>query len=108
MTYNLTSALFIAVFFAFQRILHGRVVLFSVLLGFAGMLLVYKPATFSLVLSYGRIVILGITSALAYITVNRLAGYCDNRIIACSLLSGPSTGALVVDGGGLCVFHSGR
>ena len=45
MTYNLTSALFIAVFsFLLFREYHGRVVLFSVLLGFAGMLLVYKPA----------------------------------------------------------------
>src|SRR5438045_821353 len=44
MTYNLTSALFIAVFsFLLFKEYHGAAVLVAVLIGFAGMLLVYKP-----------------------------------------------------------------
>src|SRR5688572_15063179 len=45
MTYNLTSALFIAVFsFLLFREYHGHIVFLAVVLGFAGMLLIYKPA----------------------------------------------------------------
>ncbi|HEX7844461.1 MAG TPA: DMT family transporter [Chitinophagaceae bacterium] len=82
MTYNLTSALFIAVFsFLFFKEYHGRMVLLAVLLGFAGMLLIYKPAM-HFPLHYHLVGLLsGITSALAYITVNRLAGIYDARII---------------------------
>ena len=57
MSYNLTSALFIAIFsfFLFGEY-HGKKVLLAVLLGFAGMLLIYKPVMhFPLVLSCNRI-----------------------------------------------------
>lgn len=93
MTYNLTSALFIAVFsFLLFREYHGRVVLFAVLLGFAGMLLIYKPAMHFPWYYHVAGLISGITSALAYITVNRLAGYYDNRIIVLAFIG---TGVLV-------------
>lgn len=82
MTYNLTSALFIAVFsFLFFKEYHGPVVLFAVLLGFSGMLLVYKPAIHFPWYYHAAGLLSGITSALAYISVNRLAGFYDNRII---------------------------
>jgi len=45
MTYNLTSALFIALFsYLLFREFHGHIVLLAVILGFVGMLLIYKPA----------------------------------------------------------------
>lgn len=93
MTYNLTSALFIAVFsFLLFKEYHGRVVLFAVLLGFLGMLLIYKPAM-HFPLHYHLIGLLsGITSAFAYITVNRLAGFYDARIIVLAFIG---TGVLV-------------
>ena len=56
MSYNLTSALFIAIFsFIFFGEYHGKKVLFAVILGFTGMLLIYKPVMhFPLVLSCNR------------------------------------------------------
>lgn len=93
MTYNLTSALFIAVFsFLLFREYHGRAVLFAVLLGFTGMLLIYKPAMHFPWYYHVAGLISGITSALAYITVNRLAGYYDSRIIVLAFIG---TGVLV-------------
>lgn len=93
MTYNLTSALFIAVFsFLLFREYHGRAVLFAVLLGFTGMLLIYKPAMHFPWYYHMAGLISGITSALAYITVNRLAGYYDSRIIVLAFIG---TGVLV-------------
>ena len=93
MTYNLTSALFIAVFsFLLFREYHGRVVLLAVLLGFAGMLLIYKPAMHFPWYYHAAGLLSGITSALAYITVNRLAGHYDSRIIVLSFIG---TGVLV-------------
>jgi drug/metabolite transporter (DMT)-like permease len=93
MTYNLTSALFIAVFsFILFHEYHGRVVLFAVLLGFAGMLLIYKPAMHYPWYYHLAGLISGITSALAYITVNRLAGHYDSRVIVLSFIG---TGVLV-------------
>ena len=93
MTYNLTSALFIAVFsFLLFREYHGRVVLFAVLLGFTGMLLIYKPAMHFPWYYHVAGLVSGITSALAYITVNRLAGFYDNRIIVLAFIG---TGVLV-------------
>lgn len=93
MTYNLTSALFIAVFsFLLFREYHGRIVLFAVLLGFIGMLLIYKPAMHFPWYYHVAGLISGITSALAYITVNRLAGYYDARIIVLAFIG---TGVLV-------------
>lgn len=82
MTYNLTSAIFIAIFsFLFFREYHGRIVLFAVLLGFAGMLLVYKPAVDFPWYYHVAGLISGISSAIAYMSVNRLATYYDNRVI---------------------------
>lgn len=93
MTYNLTSALFIAVFsFILFREYHGRIVLLAVLLGFVGMLLIYKPAMHFPLHYHLAGLLSGITSALAYITVNRLAGYYDSRIIVLAFIG---TGVLV-------------
>ncbi len=87
MTYNLTSALFIAVFsFLLFREYHGRIVLLAVLLGFLGMLMIYKPAMHYPWYYHLAGLVSGITSALAYITVNRLAGYYDSRIIVLAFI----------------------
>jgi len=87
MTYNLTSSLFIAVFsFILFREYHGRIVLLAVLLGFLGMLLIYKPAMHFPWYYHAAGLISGITSAFAYITVNRLAGHYDSRIIVLSFI----------------------
>lgn len=90
MSYNLTSALFIAVFsfFLFKEF-HGKRVLLAVILGFAGMLLIYKPVMHLPWYYHVAGLISGITSAIAYLTVNRLTKYYDPRIIVLSfLLSG--------------------
>jgi drug/metabolite transporter (DMT)-like permease len=82
MTYNLTSAIFIAIFsFFLFREYHGRIVLFAVVLGFAGMLLVYKPAIHFPWYYHVAGLISGVSSAIAYISVNRLTPYYDNRVI---------------------------
>lgn len=90
MSYNLTSALFIAVFsFFLFREFHGNRVLLAVILGFAGMLLIYKPVMHLPWYYHFAGLISGITSAIAYITVNRLTKYYDPRVIVLSfLLSG--------------------
>jgi drug/metabolite transporter (DMT)-like permease len=90
MSYNLTSALFIAIFsfFLFKEY-HGNNVALAVLLGFAGMLLIYKPVMHLPWYYHLAGLISGITSAIAYLTVHRLAKYYDPRIIVLSfLLSG--------------------
>jgi drug/metabolite transporter (DMT)-like permease len=90
MSYNLTSALFIAIFsfFLFGEY-HGKKVLFAVLLGFTGMLLIYKPIMHFPWYYHLAGLISGIVSAIAYLTLNRLAGYYDPRVIVLSfLLSG--------------------
>lgn len=90
MTYNLTSAIFIAVFgFIVFGEYHGRKVLFAVLLGFAGMLLIYKPNMHLPVAYHLAGLVSGITSAIAYLTLNRIAVHFDPRMIVLSfLLSG--------------------
>ncbi len=93
MTYNLTSVLFIAIIsFLLFREYHGRIVLLAVLLGFLGMLLIYKPAIHFPWYYHAAGLLSGITSALAYISVNRLAGHYDTRIIVLSFIL---TGLLV-------------
>ena len=93
MTYNLTSALFIAVFsFILFREYHGRYVLLAVLLGFAGMLLIYKPAMDFPWYYHAAGLVSGITAALAYITVGKLSVYYDPRVIVLSFIG---TGVLV-------------
>jgi len=93
MTYNLTSALFIAVLsFLLFREYHGRIVVLAVLLGFLGMLLIYKPAMHFPWYYHMAGLLSGITSALAYITVSRLTGHYDSRIIVLAFIG---TGVLV-------------
>lgn len=93
MTYNLTSALFIAIFsFLLFKEYHGRIVLLAVLLGFFGMLLIYKPAMHFPWYYHAAGLLSGVTSALAYITVNRLAGHYDDRIIVLAFIG---TGVLI-------------
>ncbi|HLG38465.1 MAG TPA: DMT family transporter, partial [Chitinophagaceae bacterium] len=73
MSYNLTSALFIAIFsfFLFGEY-HGKKVLFAVLIGFAGMLLIYKPIMHFPWYYHLTGLISGIVSAIAYLTLGRL------------------------------------
>jgi drug/metabolite transporter (DMT)-like permease len=90
MTYNLTSAIFIAIFsYLVFREYHGAGVLLALLLGFLGMLMIYKPAM-DLPLGWHLAGLLsGVSSAIAYMTVGRLARFYDPRIIVLSfLLSG--------------------
>ena len=85
MTYNISSTIWIAVlsFLIFGEY-NGVRVLFAILLGFAGMLLIYKPIM-HLPLEYHLAGMLsGLTSAIAYLTVGRLAGYYDPRVIVLS------------------------
>jgi drug/metabolite transporter (DMT)-like permease len=87
MTYNLTSAIFIALFsFLFFREYHGRAVLLAVFIGFSGMVMVYKPGMHLPWYYHVAGLISGITSALAYLTVGRLAKYYDSRVIVLSFL----------------------
>jgi len=87
MSYNLTSALFIAIFsfFLFGEY-HGKNVLFAVLLGFAGMLLIYKPNMHFHWFYHAAGLISGIVSAIAYLTLGRLANYYEPRVIVLSFL----------------------
>ncbi len=88
MSYNLTSTLFIAVFswIVFGEH-HGKGVAFAVILGFAGMLLIYKPVMHLPWYYHIAGLISGISSAIAYMTVHRLAKFYDPRIIVLSFLS---------------------
>jgi len=87
MTYNLTSAIFIAVFsFILFKEYHGNEVLLALVLGFAGMILVYKPAMHFPWYYHVAGLISGIASALAYITVGKLNRYYDARIIVASFM----------------------
>lgn len=87
MSYNLTSVLFIAIFsfFLFGEY-HGKGVLFAVLLGFTGMLLIYKPIMHFPWFYHLAGLISGIAAAIAYLTLGRLAGYYDPRVIVLSFL----------------------
>jgi len=90
MSYNLTSALFIAIFsfFLFGEY-HGKRVLLAVLLGFSGMLLIYKPIMHFPWYYHAAGLLSGIVSAIAYLTLGRLTNYYDARTIVLSfLLSG--------------------
>ena len=87
MSYNLTSALFIAIFSYFLLgEFHGNRVAAAVVLGFAGMLLIYKPVMHLPWYYHLAGLISGVTSAIAYLTVNRLAKYYDPRVIVLSFL----------------------
>jgi drug/metabolite transporter (DMT)-like permease len=107
MTYNLTSSLFIALFgFILFGEFHGFRIVFAVILGFFGMLLIYKPGFSDSPWYYHFAgLVSGITSAIAYLTVGRLAKYYDSRVIVLSfLLSGiiiPSLSLMLHHLGGL-------
>ncbi len=93
MSYNLTSALFIALFsFLFFREYEGRRVLVALLIGFAGMLLIYKPSVHLPWYYHLAGLISGVSSAIAYLTVGRLTKFYDTRIIVLSFVL---TGVLV-------------
>jgi drug/metabolite transporter (DMT)-like permease len=100
MSYNLTSALFIAIFsfFLFGEY-HGRKVLIAVLLGFTGMLLIYKPVMHFPWYYHATGLMSGIVSAIAYLTLGRLAAYYEPRVIVLSFLVGgvlvPSVSLLI-------------
>src|ERR1700754_1343758 len=69
MTYNLTSAIFIALFsFIIFKEYHGAGVFFALILGFVGMLLGYKPAMHYPWYYHLAGLISGISSSIAYIT----------------------------------------
>lgn len=104
MTYNLTSAIFIAIFsfFIFKEY-NGIWIVFAVLLGFTGMVLVYKPAMHFPWYYHLAGLISGISSAIAYITVGRLNRYYDPRIIvAAFVISG-----VVIPGISMVIQHLG-
>ena len=93
MSYNLTSALFIALFtFLLFKEYEGRWVILAVLLGFAGMLLIYKPSIHLPWFYHLAGLLSGILSAIAYITVGKLTKYYDTRVIVLSFVL---TGVLV-------------
>jgi drug/metabolite transporter (DMT)-like permease len=93
MSYNLTSALFIALFsFILFKEYEGRWVLLAVLLGFVGMLLIYKPNIHFPWYYHLAGLLSGILSAIAYLTVGRLTKYYDTRVIVLSFVL---TGVLV-------------
>lgn len=87
MTYNLTSAIFIALFsFLFFKEYHGKAVLVAVVIGFAGMLLVYQPNMHYPWFYHAIGLLSGIVSAIAYITLGRLSPYYDSRVIVSSFI----------------------
>jgi len=87
MTYNLTSALFIALFsFLFFGEFHGSLVLAALLIGFTGMVLVYKPSMHLPWYYHVAGLISGITSAIAYMTVGRLSRFYEPRVIVASFI----------------------
>ena len=88
MCYNLTSAIFIALFsFLIFKEYHGKKVAGAVVLGFLGMLLIYKPVMHLPWYYHLAGLVSGISSAIAYMTVNRLASYYDVRVIVLSFLA---------------------
>ncbi|MBX9781977.1 MAG: DMT family transporter [Chitinophagaceae bacterium] len=87
MSYNLTSALFIALFsFLLFKQYEGKWVLLAVLIGFSGMLLIYKPNLHLPWFYHVAGLLSGISSAIAYLTVGKLTGYYDTRMIVLSFV----------------------
>jgi len=88
MSYNLTSTLFIALFsFLFFKEYYGSKVVLAVVIGFAGMLLIYKPQMHFAWYYHIAGLISGISSAIAYLTVGRLSNFYDSRVIVLSFVS---------------------
>lgn len=93
MSYNLSSTLFIALFsLLLFREYEGKRVWLALLLGFAGMLLIYQPQMDVPWQYHMAGLVSGITSAMAYLTVGRLAAFYDPRVIVLSFVA---TGVLV-------------
>jgi len=87
MTYNLSSAVFIALFsFLLFREYHGPFVLLAVLVGFLGMVLVYKPNMHFHWVYHAVGLLSGVISAVSYITLGKLAPYYDPRVIVSSFI----------------------
>lgn len=93
MSYNLTSALFIALFstILFKDYPAVQVVI-ALLIGFTGMLLIYKPNIHLPWYYHFAGLLSGISSAIAYLTVGRLTAFYDTRIVVLSFVL---TGVLV-------------
>jgi drug/metabolite transporter (DMT)-like permease len=88
MTYNLTSAIFIALFsYLLFGEFHGPLVLTALLIGFTGMIFVYKPSMHLPGAWHIAGLISGITSAIAYMTVGRLTKYYDPRVIVAAFIT---------------------
>ena len=90
MSYNLTSTLFIALLsWLVLKESPGRLVALAVIIGFTGMLLIYKPNIHLPWYYHLAGLLSGIASAVAYLTIGKLAAYYDTRIVVLSfVLSG--------------------
>ena len=90
MSYNLTSALFIALLsWLVLKEAPGKLVALAVIIGFAGMLLIYKPNIHLPWYYHAAGLFSGICSAVAYLSIGRLSYYYDTRIVVLSfVLSG--------------------
>ncbi|MFZ9662089.1 MAG: DMT family transporter [Chitinophagaceae bacterium] len=88
MAYNLTSAIFISFFgHMFFKEYHGWPVIAGLIIGFLGMILVYKPQMNIAWYYHVAGLISGMASASAYITIGRLTTYYDSRIVVLSFLT---------------------
>ena len=93
MSYSLTSALFIALFsWLFFKEYPGVYIAIALLIGFTGMLLIYKPNIHLPWYYHLAGLISGISSAIAYLTIGKLTVYYDTRIVVLSFVL---TGVLV-------------
>ncbi|MBI2729911.1 MAG: DMT family transporter [Sphingobacteriales bacterium] len=93
MSYSLTSALFIALFsWLFFKDYPGVQIAIALLIGFTGMLLIYKPNIHLPWYYHIAGLVSGIASAIAYLTVGRLTAFYDTRIVVLSFVL---TGVLV-------------
>lgn len=86
-SYNLSSTLFIAIlsFLIFKERLN-RIIWSAVLLGFLGIGLIYQPNMNFPWYYHLAGIISGLTSAIAYLTVGRLAKHYDSRVIVAAFV----------------------
>lgn len=88
MAYNLTSAIFISLFsHILFREFHGWQVILGLIIGFLGMILVYKPQMDIAWYYHVAGLISGIASATSYITIGRLTRFYDSRVVVLSFLT---------------------
>lgn len=93
MSYNLTSAIFIALFSTILfKDYPGVQVAVALFIGFTGMLLIYKPNIHLPWYYHIAGLISGVSSAVAYLTIGRLTVYYDTRMVVLSFVL---TGVLV-------------